>query len=231
MFRRTAAMLIIVSLVLVADLEAQSKFEIGVFSGLRFGGSFVNAGYRNNTILEELDVASGLQFGGSFYYAMGTPYPEERALMFQLLINYQNSDLRFKPASISGVPDSILSKYEVDGDKLILGEVHVTYIHGGIFYDLGSNSDWIPHVNFGLGATIFSADEGDLKKTKFSFSFGGGLTRQFTTTIGGRLQMSGYMTPLPSDVYWIDDNGGNFRSAEGIFFFQGEISGGLVFAF
>lgn len=231
MFRKTAAMLIIVSLVLAANLEAQSKFEIGVFSGLRFGGSFVNAGYRNNTILEELDVASGLQFGGSFYYAMGTPYPEERALMFELLINYQKSDLRFKPASISGVPDSILSIYEVDGDKLILGEVNVTYIHGGILYELGGDSDWIPHLNFGLGATIYSADEGDLKKTKFSFSFGGGLTRQFTTTIGGRLQMSGYMTPLPSDVYWIDDNGGNFRSAEGIFFFQGEISGGLVFAF
>lgn len=231
MIRKTAAMLIIMSLVLVVNLEAQSKFEIRVFSGLRFGGSFVNAGYRNNTILEELDVASGLQFGGSFYYAMGTPYPEETALMFELLINYQNSDLRFKPASISGVPDSILSIYEVDGDKLILGEVNVTYIHGGIFYELGSNSGWIPHVNFGLGATIFSADDGDLKKSKFSFSFGGGMTRQFTTTIGGRFQITGYMTPLPSDVYWIDDNGGNFRSAEGIFFFQGEISGGLVFAF
>ena len=231
MLRKTAAILIIVSLVMAPNLEAQSKFEIRVFSGLRFGGSFVNAGYRNNTILEELDVASGLQFGGSLYYAMGTPYPEERALMFELLINYQNSDLRFKPASISGVPDSILSIYEVDGDKLILGEVSVTYIHGGILYELGGNPDWVPHVNFGLGATIYSADDGDLKKSKFSVSFGGGMTRQFSSTIGARFQMTGYMTSLPSDVYWNDANGGNFRSFEGSYFFQGEISGGLVFGF
>ena len=231
MLRKTAAMLIIVSLVFAANLEAQSKFEIKLSSGLRFGGAFVDGGYDDNPTLEKLDIAPGVQFGGSFYYLLDTPVSEGNTLMFELLVNLQNSDLRFKPASISGVPDSILNQFEVDGDKLILGEVSVTYIHAGILYKLGSNSDWNSHVNFGLGATILSASDGDLSESKFSISLGGGVTRMFNETIGSRFQLSGYMTALPSDTYWVDNYGGVWETIENNFFFQGEISAGLVVAF
>jgi len=231
MLRKTAAMLAIMILALAINLDAQTNYEIRVFSGMRFGGSFVNAGYGNNPILEDLDVAPGLQFGGSFNYQKSSPFTLQNPLMFELLVNFQSSDLRFKPASISGVPDSILAQFEVDGDKLILGDVNVTYIHGGLLYKIGSNSSWSPHVNFGLGVTIFYASEGDLNESKFSFSFGGGVTRMFSETIGSRFQMTGYLTSLPSDVYWVDSGGGAFRSFDNNYFFQGEISGGAGFCF
>lgn len=227
MLRKIAAIIFFVNLLSAGNLEAQSRFEIGMSSGLRFGGSFVNARYRNNSILEDLDVASGLQFDGSFFY----PIPAGSPLMLELLVNYQRADLRFKPASISGIPDSILALYEVDGDKLILGDVSVTYIHGGVLYELESNSGWIPHVNFGLGATIWSTANGESNKTKFSVSFGVGTTKMFTETFGSRFQMRGYVTPLPSDVYWSDPGGNTFRTVDRTFFFQGAISGGLVIAF
>lgn len=59
MFRKTVAMLITVCLVLAVTSEARSKYEIGVFAGLRFGGSFIDGGYTNNPILEHLDIAPG----------------------------------------------------------------------------------------------------------------------------------------------------------------------------
>ncbi len=231
MIRKTAAMLFIGSLVLAANLEARSKYEIGVFSGLRFGGSFIDGGYADSPILEELDIAPGMQFGGTFYFPMGAPIPDGREFMFELMINFQSSDLRFKPASISGVPDSILTQFEVDGDKLILGEVNVTYVHGGVMYKLGGNSGWNPHVNIGIGATIFSASDGDLSESKFSISLGGGVTRMFTETIGSRFQVRGFFTSLPTDDYWVDAFGGVWGAVDNNLFFQGEISGGLVFAF
>ena len=231
MLRKTAALLIILSLIFALNLEARSKIEFGVFSGLRFGGAFIDGGYVDNPILEELDIAPGMQFGGSFYFPIDAPLPDGRVSMFELIVIFQHTDLRFKPASISGVPDSILDQFEVDGDKLILGEVNVTYIHGGVMYKFGSNSGWNPHVNLGLGATIFSASDGDLSESKFSISLGGGVTRMFTESIGSRFQVKGFFTSIPMDDYWVDSYGGVWASVDNNWFFQGEISGGLVFAF
>ena len=181
--------------------------------------------------MEKLTIATRKKFGGMLHVPKGHHLPTGRAYMFELMGNFQKTDLRFKPASISGVSDSILTQFNVDGDKLILGEVNVTYIHGGVMYKFGSNSGWNPHVNFGLGATIFSASDGDLSETKFSISLGGGVTRMFNETMGSRFQVKGYFTSIPTDDYWVDSYGGVWASVDNNLFFQGEISGGLVFAF
>ena len=231
MLRKITVLLIMFFLATSTVAEAGSGFELRVFSGLRFGGAFIDGGYEDNPILEELDVKPGVQFGGSFYIPIGTATSSGQATKFELLVNFQKSDLRFKPASISGVPDSIKTKFVEDGDKLILGEIKVTYIHAGAMYQFGSSSGWNPHVNMGLGATIFKATDGDLDEKKFSFSLGAGISRMFGKTVGSRLQLRGYFTSLPAESYWVDSYGNVWASRDNNMFFQGEISTGLVFAF
>ncbi len=231
MLRNAAVILTFLILTLANSSEVQAQYEIRLSSGYRVGGSFVNSGYSSNSFLDDLDIASGPQFGGSFYYHRRTPLNVENTIMYGVSINFQRSDLRFKPANISEIPDSILEKYEVDGDKLILGEINVTYFHVGILYKFGSSSSWDPHLNFGIGATIFKAEDGDLKETELSFTFGAGVTKMFSESIGTQIKLTSYLTSLPSDVYWLGNNGGTFRSINNTMFFQGAISGGLVFAF
>lgn len=231
MLRRKSFLLVVLILIAATAVEARSKFEVRVFSGLRFGGSFIDGGYEDDVLLEQVDIAPGMQVGASFYVPIGATTLSGQGMMFELLFNFQSSDLRFKPASISNIPDSIVSRFDVDGDKLILGEVDVKYLHGGVIYKFGSNSGWNPHVNASIGATIFSATDGDLDETKFSFSMGGGVTRMFSETIGSRLQLRTFFTSLPSDDYWVDRYGGVWESVDNNMFFQGEISGGIVVAF
>ena len=155
MLRKYTVLLVLCFLGMSTVAEAGSGFELRVFSGLRFGGAFIDGGYEDNPILEELDVKPSVQFGGSFYAPIGTATFSGQATKFELLVNFQKSDLRFKPASISGVPDSILADFEVDGERLILGEVKVSYIHGGAMYQFGSASGWNPHVNLGAWCNDF----------------------------------------------------------------------------
>lgn len=232
MFRKTSILLFVLLLVATATVEARSKFEINAFGGLRFGGGFHDGGYQDDAfLLEKLDVAPGAQFGASLNVPLGAQTFDGRGYMFELLFNFQGSDLRFEPASMSAIPDSLLERFEVDGDKLILGALDVMYIHGGVIYKFGSGSGWNPHVNVGLGATVFKATEGDLQETKFSLSMGGGVTKMFNETFGGRLQGRTYFTSLPSEEYWVDYYGRIWETAESNLFFQGEISVGLVVAF
>jgi hypothetical protein len=232
MFRRTSILLLILCLVAVTAAQARSKFEINAFGGLRFGGSFHDGGYQDDSfLLEELDVKPGSQFGASLNVPLGAPTWNGEGYMFELLFNFQGSDLRFEPASMSAVPDSIIERFDVDGDKLILGGIDVMYIHGGVIYKFGSGSGWNPHVNLGLGATVFKATEGDLQETKFSLSVGGGVTKMFNETFGGRFQSRVYFTSLPSEEYWVDYYGRVWETREANLFFQGEISVGIVVAF
>jgi hypothetical protein len=230
--RKTTCLLMSFLLVAVATVEARPKLEINVFSGLRFGGSFHDGGYQEDYfLLENLDVAPGAQFGASIGVPIGVQTYEGGGLMFELLFNFQGSDLRFEPESNAVLPDTILGRFEVDGDKIILGALDVMYIHGGVIYKFGSGSGWNPHVNLGLGATIFDAPEGDLQETKFSLSMGGGVTRMFNETFGARFQSRIFFTSLPAEEYWVDYYGHVWETGASNSFFQGDLSVGLVVAF
>ncbi len=124
-----------------------------------------------------------------------------------------------------------MERFEVDGDALVLGEINVMYIHGVSTYRFGSSSGWNPHVNLGLGATVFDAPDGDLQETKFSFSLGGGVTKMFNETFGGRFQLKGFFTSLPAEEYWVDYYGNIWATSASNWFVQGEISAGIVIAF
>lgn len=232
MLTRKSFLLVALILIAVTAAQARSKLEINAFGGFRFGGSFHDGGYQNNYfVLEDLDIAPGAQFGASLNIPLGAPNYDGGTTLFELLFNFQGSDLRFAPPSMSALPDSITERFETDGDKLILGEVNVMYIHGGLIYRFGSNSGWYPHVNLGLGATVFKATDGDLQETKFSLSLGGGVIKMFNETFGGRLQLRGYFTSLPAQEYWLDYYGNVWETGASNLFFQGEISGGIVIAF
>ena len=227
---KTPCLLALLFLVALATTDARAQFEIRAFTGLRVGGSFTDYGYETNALLEDLDVAPGTQFGASLYIPVVSTSMNGRSTKIELLFNFQKSDLRFEPASISSVPDSITARFAVDGDRLILDEVKVQYAHIGVMQQFGNDSGWIPHVNFGLGATIFKTTDSDLEESKFSFHLGGGVTKMWSNTIGSRFQIRGYFTLLPSDNLWVDRFGGVWGAIDSNMFFQGEISAGLVFS-
>ncbi len=234
MLRKIMCLVAVLMLIAMTTAEARPKFEIRVGGGLRFGGSFSEGSYyhplyADDVYLEQLDIAPGTQFAVNFYAPLRGPSPMGKALKLEVFYNTATSDLRFEP--LSNLPDSITSQFEQDGDKLILGEVNVSYIHGGVVYQFGKMSGWNPHVNLGLGATIFSGTDGDMEESKFSLSLGGGVTRMFNDTFGTRLQLRGYFTSLPSEEFWVDRYGYVWEVNETNLFFQGELSGGIVIAF
>jgi len=53
----------------------------------------------------------------------------------------------------------------------------------------------------------------------------------FNEKIGTRLQLRGYFTSLPSDEFWVDRFGYVWEVMDTNWFFQGELSGGIVIAF
>jgi hypothetical protein len=241
MFRKVmclAAVFMLIALITVTTAEARPKLEVRVGGGLRFGGSFSEGAYhrtdypgdfQDDVYFEQLDIAPGKQFAVNFYVPLRPPGPNGEALKFELFVNLASSDLRFDPQS--QFPDSVSEQFEKDGDKLVLGEVDVMYVHGGVVYQFGKKAGWNPHVNLGLGATIFSATDGDMEESKFSLSLGGGVTRMFNETIGTRLQLRGYFTSLPAEEFWMDRYGYVWEVTDANWFFQGELSGGIVIAF
>jgi hypothetical protein len=230
--QKKTCLLMLFLLIAVATVEARPKLEINAFGGFRFGGSFHDGGYHDQyLLLEDLDVKPAAQFGASLGIPLGAQTLEGGGFMFELLFNSQGSDLRFEPSSISAVPDSILERFEVDGDKVVLGELSVTYIHAVVTNKFGSSSGWNKHVSVGFGGTVFKSTEGDLQETKFSLSLGGGVTKMFNETFGGRFQSRVYFTSLPSGEYWVDYYGNVWETGATNTFFQGDLSVGLVVAF
>jgi hypothetical protein len=234
MLQRRVCLIAVLMLTAVTAAEARSKFEVGVGGGARFGGSFSDGSYNhpanpNDIYLDQLEIATGSHFGINLYVPLRGPARNGEALKFELFFNMASSDLLFEPHST--IPDEIASQFERDGDKLILGDVDVSYLHGGVIYQFGNPSGWNPHVNFGLGATIFSAPDGDFEETKFSLSLGGGVTKMFNETFGTRLQLRTYFTAFPADEYWVDRYGYIWEVTDTNLFFQGDISVGIVIAF
>lgn len=231
MLRKTSYWLLLILLMSGTAAEARGKYEFRVSGGMRFGGSFTDAGYQDNFLIEQLDIAPGAQFGTSFYIPLGHHSLSGRGISLELLFDMQTTDLRVEPLTSAPLPDSVLDRFETDGDKIILGELDVSYIHAGILYKFGTNSTWNPHVNITFGATLFKAAEGDLDRSEFSFACGGGVTKSFNETIGVRGQIRTFFTSLPSDEYWVDHYGGVWQTVDNNMFFQGELSLGLVLAF
>jgi hypothetical protein len=229
MFKKSVWLFVAFMLVAAAQAEAAPRIEIRPFAGLRFGGNFSDGVY-SNVILDDLDVKPGSQFGVVANVRVTPANSRGSAGFVEVLFNYQKSDLRFEPSSLGAVPDTIRSRFTEEDGKLIIDEVKVMYLHFGGLYRFGDYSGWRPYVNGGLGATIFEGTDLDASETEFSFSFGGGMQRMFSETIGVRLQLRGYATTIPAnEIYWCDRYG-CWTYTDTNWFLQGELSAGLIVA-
>jgi len=231
MSRTTFGAVALTMLLAITTANARPTILAQPFAGIRFGSNF-GEGYYENELLQELDIAPGAEFGFVIdvpVWAAGVG----QEWMAELTYNYQSSDLRFEPSSMDNVPPQFRDRFEVDGDKLILGEIHVSYIHIGGLYQFGDYSGWLPYVNGGIGATIFDAADGDVDSdSQFSAFVGGGVSRMFADHIGARLQLRGHLTSLPAEeAYWIDPWGGVWAVTDDNTLFQADLSLGVVFAF
>jgi hypothetical protein len=230
MFKSSVWLFVAFMLVAAAQAEAAPRIEITPFAGMRFGGNFSDGAYAN-AILEDLDVKPGPQYGVRVNFQLTPPHRSGSAGFLEVLFNYQKSDLRFDPPSLSAVPDTIRNRFTEEDGKLIIDEVKVMYLHFGGLYRFGDFSGWLPYVNGGLGATFFEGSDLGEGNTEFSFSFGVGVQRMFSETIGTRVQFRGYFTTIPADEFYWCDPYACWAYTDTNWFVQGELSAGLVIAF
>jgi hypothetical protein len=232
MLRKITGLTALIVLFSIGMAEAGKKIEIQPYGSMRMKSSF-GEGWYENDLLEDLSVASGGGFGFTLGIPMGSEGPKGQLGMIELSMSYQESDLRFEPASIANVPDSILERFEQEEGELILGNLNVMYLHVGGLYRFGDFNGWLPFVNGGLGASIFSAPDSEAdSKSKFSLSLGTGVARMFNDRLGARLGLKGYFTSLPAEeAYWVDHYGGVWAITDSNWLIQGELSLGLVLRF
>jgi opacity protein-like surface antigen len=217
-------------LLAMTSTEARAKVEVTAFGGFRTATS-LGEGYYENNFAEKLTIAPGGGFGLSLGVPVGPEGRSGQQGLVELSFSYQESDFRFEPEDIDDFSEEVLENFEVEDGYIILGKLQVMYLQVGGAYRFGNYSGWLPFVNGGLGATFFSAPDGEAEsKSKFSLSFGGGVDRALNEKFGLKLGLKGYMTSLPADeAYWIDPWGGVWAVTDDNWLFQGELQLGLTF--
>jgi hypothetical protein len=189
------------------------RFEIAPFAGYQFGGSF-DTDQLESVPAGQLELGDDLGWGVilSFLAQMGTAVE----------LTYLRQD-----ANVSFDPDA--------GGTRDLGGFATNYIHLGARQEFDTRSALRPFVDASLGLTIFDPKADDVDSdTKFSFAFGAGAKYMFGATqrVGVRFDGRMWITPVSSGSYgvWCDFYG--CFAAEGTAWVtQGQVSGGLVFAF
>lgn len=189
------------------------RFEISPFAGYQWGGSF-DTDALTPVPAGELQIGDDLGWGAILsFLAQGTAV--------ELTYLRQDTDLAFDPNGAAG--------------KVGLGGFATNYIHIGGRQEFGSHRALRPFLDASLGLTVFDPKAEEVgSSTRFSFAFGGGAKYMFGASqrIGLRLDGRMWITPVPSGDYavWCDFFG-CFSSEGTAWVTQGQVSGGLVFAF
>jgi len=198
-----------------AQLEevSEKRFEFTPYAGYQWGGAFETDALSTVAPAGELRLNDSFVYGGilSFLYGM-------RGAV-ELTYLRQDTDISFDP---------------VIGTATQLGSFAVNYIQIGGRQGFGTGSALQPFFDLSLGIGIFDPKaEGIGSSTRFSWSFGGGAIYMFPSQkIGLRTDLKMWVTPVPSGEYgtWCDFYG-CFVAEGTAWVTQGQITGGLVFAF
>jgi hypothetical protein len=197
----------ILILVLLSPTAHAQTVELTPFGGYRFGGSFDVIDDRG-----ALEVKEAAAFGATLGFRV-----DENG---ELEASYSRQDSRLR----------------VDGfftSRPLFDLAVETYQLGGnyLFRDEGVRVR--PYLGVGLGVTRFVPEPENLEsETRFSASLAVGVKIYLGDHFGLRFETRGFFTVLESDsTVFCDSLSGCFVRTSGSELSQGEVRGGLIFAF
>lgn len=193
-------------LVVASPLAAQSGVEITPTIGYRFGGTI-------NNDYGRFSVNDNMAWGGTIGFRVK---PDG---LVELVYSRQPTTIRFKPDTAAA---------------FTVGDAAVEYLQIGGALEFGHNPNMKPFFALTVGGTYYSPDNPDLGgEWRFSWGAALGLKTYLSSHIGLRAQARLWMSTLSSDSqFWCTLPGGCvIHASNGVFFTQGELSGGVMFVF
>jgi hypothetical protein len=190
---------------------SEKRFEITPYAGYNWGGAFsTSAG--SAFPAGELRLKDNFSWGGIISFLYGYNGAVELTYL------RQDTDIEFDP---------------VGGTSKTLGGFAVNYIQIGGRQGFGHSEKFHPFIDGSLGVGIFDPKADISSATRFSWSLGTGAIYMFSSQrVGLRTDLKLWVTPVPSGTYgtWCDFYG-CFVTEGTAWVTQGQITGGLVFAF
>jgi hypothetical protein len=186
-----------------------NTFELTPFVGYRWGGTIKS--FQTDLFKSDVDLASSANFGASF----GIPI-NDSGMKVELMVDHQQTHFQngrglFEPGSN-------------------LGDVNVTYFHGGLLIPFAESRTATPFfvVSAGL-ANVDPKFAGVTSENRFSASAGVGVKVPVNRNLGIRVEARGFFTSLTNN-----SNGGCSRcgfDSNNNDLYQGEVNMGLTLKF
>jgi len=198
--------LLALALCAATPLAAQSGIEITPTIGYRFGGTINNDDGR-------FSANDGQAWGATLGFRV------KRDGLVELVYSRQPTTIQFNPDS---------------GATFTVGDAAIEYFQFGGALEFGNKPNIKPFFALTVGGTHYSpqnsAFSGDWA---FSWSAALGLKTYLNQHIGLRVQARLWMSTLSADTqFWCTIPGGCvIHASNGVFFTQGELSGGVMFVF
>lgn len=197
--------LCLIIIVFLPSLVHARRAEITPFGGFMFGGNITTWGGDFNIV-------------DNWNYGVALDVDMRPGIQIELLYNRLPTRAEFKPQPI--------------GEKIDLFDMSAEYFHIGVLRALGRGRT-VPFVVGSLGPVHLNPlDDNYRSEWFFSMGFGGGLKAYVNDRIGLRLQGRLW---FPFDFvggYFFWGTGGSNIGLSGYsLYVQGELSGGLTFAF
>ncbi len=114
-----------------------------------------------------------------------------------------------------------------------LFDASLAQYHGNVLVHFSDADAVRPYIIFGLGATNFNPDAGDIESAaKFSFTVGGGMKVPINESVGARLQLRPTPTYVSAEPARFSDIFG-FCYVVGVadYAYRGELTGGVISRF
>ncbi len=191
---------------LASPLAAQSGVEITPTVGYRFGGTV-------GSETGQFSVDPNVDWGATLGYRV------KRDGLVELVYSRQSTPIQFHPDG---------------GASVTVGDGSIEYFQLGGALEFGNDEVTKPYFALTVGGTRFAA-ENSAVGDEWRFSFGAALGLKFYLSqhVGLRTQARLWMSTLSSDTnFWCTLPGGCvIVASNGVFFTQGEVSGGVMFVF
>ncbi|MGZ4808226.1 MAG: outer membrane beta-barrel protein [Thermoanaerobaculia bacterium] len=187
-----------------------NMFELTPFVGYRWGGTIRS--FQTDLFKTDVDLASTANIGATF----GIPI-NDSGMKVELMVNHQST--HFTTGSGLFEPGSNL------------GDVDVTYYHGGLLIPFADSRNATPFIVISAGlANIDPKIKGVTSENKFSASAGVGVKVPINRNVGLRVEARGFFTALTNNT----DSGCShcgFNSNNDDNLYQGEVNMGVTFKF
>ena len=185
---------------------AQKTVEIAPFATLPFGGEFEQDRF-DDFVDFDIDDGSG--------YGLSVGIELTGSLQLEFFWSHQEADLVEELGFF--FPDPAITDLDID------------YYHAGVLYHWGGGQ-FRPFIAGSLGITEFSPGDPFLEdESRFSLGVGAGAKVYFSQSFGLRFEARAFTTVIDEGDDFCDDRFCYYD--DGTYFLQGELRGGLVFAF